>query len=116
MIIMIKIDKMSEMNEMIIGYLYETEVYESIGDFVHGMAKHIREVGVPVYNISFNCHDNEISVFPYNIERHTSGKDIKKVGITLKFVKNLIKIMDLQVEINTLKTNSMDDILNLTKK
>ena len=100
---------------MITGHLYETEIYDSIGDFVHGMPQTIREVGVPEYNISFNCHNNKISVFTYDKERHMNGKDIKKVEMTKDFIDNLIKIKELNNELDILKSNNMNNILNLTK-
>jgi hypothetical protein len=101
---------------MISGYLYEISVYNSVGDFIHGMPQSITEVGIPEYGISFNCHNDNVSVFKYTEERHKLGEDIKTVEMTKEFIDNLIKIKNLHDELNILKDNNKIDILNLTKK
>lgn len=100
---------------MVIGHLYKIKIYATTSDWVHGHPQIIMEIAIPEHNLTYNCHNNVMSVFAYSEERHKSSKHLKDVEMTVEFINDLARIKNLYEEINLLKDKNINDITEMTK-
>jgi hypothetical protein len=90
------------------AYKYETKIYESVGDMVHGMGIKITEIYIPNEKIIFNKDkQGKMHVFESSGPR---GNLVGPVHIQQEVIDKLRMIVKLQNEIDKTKTLLLDDV------
>lgn len=92
---------------------YKVKVYDSIDSVVHDDYSIIDEVYIPVHNLAFNYHNNNLNVFSALNPRLDTLSELSYVEINDDLIKELIKISKAESRLVLLKDGIKYDIKNI---